>query len=211
MTAAVMTYTSLLADIQVYVDREDTPFTTQLPRFVMQAENRITAEIENLGYQRVVTGTMTLGQPVIEKPARWRQTISLNYGTGTTHNSRSTLFLRTYEWCRNYWPDPTVQGAPRYYCDYDYDHFLIAATPDYAYPFELIYRERPEPLSTDNQTNWTTEHAPQLILSACMLEAQPFLKNLEMIQQWQQIYDRAGQALTKEENRRAVDRSAVRS
>lgn len=209
MTASAMTYDSLLNDITVYVDRSDSPFLDQLPRFVMMAENRIAAEVQNLGMQRAATGVMVVGQPIIEKPARWRETISFNYGTGTTHLSRTTVYERTYEWCRNFWPDPTIAGAPRYYANYDQEHWLIVGTPDYAYPFEVIYRERPEPLSTENQTNWTTEYCPQLILSACMLEAQPFLKNLEMIQQWQAIYDRAAQSLTSEENRRVTDRSAI--
>lgn len=210
MAASVMTYDSLINDITVYVDRDDTPFISQLPRFVMMAENRIAAEVQNLGMQRVVTDAMVVGQPIIEKPARWRETISFNYGSGTSHLYRTTVYTRTYEWCRSFWPDPTVQGAPRYICDYDQEHFLVVGTPDYAYPFELIYRERPEPLSDDNQTNWTTEYAPQLILSACILEAQPFLKNLEMMQQWQAIYDRSAQALTKEDNSRVTDRSSIR-
>lgn len=204
-----MTYTSLINDITVYVDRNDTPFLDQLPRFVMMAENRIAAEIQNLGMQRIATDTMVVGQSVIEKPARWRETISFNYGSGTNHLARTTIYERSYEYCRQFWPDPTVQGEPRYYADYDQDHWLIVGTPDYAYPFEIVYRERIEPLSTDNETNWLTEYAPQLILSACMLEAQPFLKNMEMIQMWQQTYDRAGQALTKEQNARVTDRSAI--
>jgi hypothetical protein len=210
MPAANMTYTSLVNDITVYVDRNDDPFLAQIPRFIMQAENRIASEVQNLGMQRVVTSTMTVGQPVIAKPARWRETISFNYGTGTAHNTRTTLFERTYEWVRAFASDPTVLGAPRYYADYNQEHFIVGLTPDYAYPYELVYRERLEPLSDENQTNWLTEYAPQLILAACMLEAQPFLKNMEMIAMWQSTYDRSAQALTKEDNSRVTDRSSIR-
>lgn len=210
MAAEVMTYSSLLADIQVYVDRDDQPFLNQRARFVMLAENRIATEIENLGLQRVVTSQMQAGQPIIEKPARWRQSISFNYGAGESSNVRTTLYERTYEWCRNFWPDPSTTTAPRYYCDYDFNHFLVAGTPDSAYPFELVYYERPEPLSTDNQTNWITQHAPQLLLFAALLEAAPFLKNDERIPVWQAAYDRAGQAFSRQDNGRVVDRSSQR-
>lgn len=210
MSAEVMTYSSLLEDMRVYVDRDDDPFITQRSRFVMMAENRIATEIDNLGLQRVVTGAMQQGQAIIEKPARWRRTVSFNYGTGVANSVRNTLFPRTYEWCRTFWPNPSVQGAPRYYCDYDFNHFLVAGSPDAAYPFELIYFERPEPLSTNNQTNWTTENAPQLLLYACLLETAPFLKNDERIAVWKAEYDRAGQALTQQENGRTLDRSSQR-
>jgi hypothetical protein len=176
----------------------------------MQAENRIAAEIQNLGMQRVAVSNMVVGEPVIPKPARWRETISFNYGTGALNNTRTTLYERTYEWVRMFAPDPTVLGAPRYYADYNQDTFIVGKTPDFAYPFELVYRERLEPLCAETQTNWVTEYAPQLILSACLLEAQPFLKNMEMVAMWQSTYDRAGQALTKEDNSRTVDRSSIR-
>lgn len=210
MTAAAnMTYDSLVTDILVYVDRNDQPLKDQVPRFIMQAENRIASEVQNLGMQRAVNSVMTVGEPIIAKPTRWRETVSFNIGTGINHQRRTPLFERTYEWVRAFAADPTVLGQPRYYADYNQDHFIVGLSPDYAYPFELIYRERLEPLSSANQTNWLTEYAPQLILSACMLEAQPFLKNLEMIAMWQATYDRSAQALTKEQNSRVTDRNSV--
>ena len=205
-----MTYDSLVAQIATYTDRNDEPFINNIGTFIALAENRIASEVQNLGMQRVVTSTMVVGQPVIAKPARWRETISFNYGTGPNNNTRTTLFERTYEWVRTFASDPTILGAPRYYADYNQEHFIVGLTPDYAYPYELVYRERLEPLSTENQTNWLTEYAPQLILAACMLEAQPFLKNMEMIAMWQSTYDRSASALTKEDNSRVTDRSSIR-
>ena len=207
MPSQAMTYTTLVSDMELYADRNDAPYLTQIPRLIMMAENRIATELQNLGMQKSVTGTMQVGQNVIAKPVRWRETISFNYGIT---NSRTTLFERTYEWCRAFNPDPLVTGRPRYYADYNAANFIVARTPDVAYPFELLYREKLEPLSTESQTNWLTEYAPQLLLAACMLEAQPFLKNLEMVQHWQGFYDRAAQGLTKEDNNRVTDRSSVR-
>jgi len=43
------------------------------------------------------------------------------------------------------------------------------------------------------------------------LEATPFLKSDERIQVWQAMYDRAAQALTGEDMKRIMDRSATRS
>ena len=208
MAAEVLTYTSLLTDIQTYVDRDDAPFTTQIPRFVMLAENRIAKEVKQLGFKRYVTDFMQVGVSIITKPARWRETVSFNIGTGVSNTTRTTIYSRTYEWCRAFCPDPTVTGQPRYYSDYDFTHFLIAATPNFAYPFELVYYERPEPLSNAVQTSWTTENAPELLLAACLLEASTFLKSDERTPMWQAMYDRAAQNVTHEDNQRVTDRSS---
>ena len=80
-----------------------------------------------------------------------------------------------------------------------------------AYQFELQYYELPEPLSAVNQTNWTTQYAPQLILFASLLESMPFLKLPERIPEFQALYDRALAAVTKEDQLRAIDATAIRS
>lgn len=207
MAAAALTYSSLITDLMTYADRQDEPFTSQIPRFIMLAENRIASEIRGLGFVKVVTGTMTINTPVIAKPARWRETLSINFGVGSPNVQRNFLKLRTYEYCRQYWPDSSLADVPVYYADYDYQNFLIVPTPAAAYPFELIYHERPLPLSEDNQTNWTTEYAPQLLLYAALLEAAPFLKNYEVLPMWQSMYDKASAAISKEDMANITDKT----
>lgn len=203
--AEALTYTSLLSDVQVYAERDDSPFVVQIPRFVMLAENRIATEARGLGLQKYVTGT--LNGSTIAKPARWRETISFNV---TIASERVFLQPRTYDYCRAFCPDSSVTGSPRFYADYGYEHFLVVPTPSSAYGFELAYYERPEPLSTSNETNWTTQYAPQLLLYATLLEAQPFLKRPERIAEFQALYDRALQGIAQESSRRiGGDRAAT--
>jgi hypothetical protein len=209
MTApAGMTYSTLLDDLSNYAERDDPPFTTQRERFVMLAENRIASEVKGLGFKRFVTGTFTAGDPTLVKPARWRETESFSYLYNT---SRQFLKLRSREYCLTYWPDTAIlTTTPKYYADYDYEHFYFAGTPASALPFEIGYFERPEPLSLLNQTNWTTQYAPQVLLYASLLEAQPFLKMTERIAEFQALYDRAVSSITHEDNQRVTDAEAVR-
>lgn len=197
--AATMTYSQLVEDVKQYAERFDQPFIAQIPRFISLAENRIAAEVRGLGYVRYVTGAFTMNESIMEKPARWRETCGLSY-----ISEGKTVFLkqRGYSYIRAYWPDKTVSGKPFYYCDYDYEHLLIAPTPDAAYPLELAYFERPLPLSESNQVNWTTQYAPQLLLYASLLEAQPFLKRSERIAEFQGLFDRAAAAVSNEAQRR---------
>lgn len=195
--AEALTYDSLLSDVQLYAERTDAPFVTQIPRFLMMAENRLASEVRGLGTQKYVTAT--LNGAALAKPNRWRETVSLGV---TVAGSRAFLQPRTYDYCRAFCPDPAVTGVPRYYADYEYEHFLIVPTPDSNYTFELAYYERPDPLAPDNQTNWFTQYAPQLLLYATLLEAQPFLKRPERIAEFQTLYDRALQGIAQETSRR---------
>lgn len=203
MTAAAMTFDSLVSDVRVYVDRGDTPFISQIPRFIMLAETRISQEVSGLGYINYVTGDLLTANPVLVKPEDWRETISFQVGTTVSPTARRRmLFERSYEFCRSYWPSPDLTGVPKYFADYDYTSYLIAPTPDQNYPFELAYRQKPTPLSSDSQENWTTKYAPSLILYATLLETAPFLKNDERIQTFQLMYDRAAAAVTAEDKKR---------
>ncbi len=207
MPAAAMTYDSLVDDIQTYAERQnDAVFVAQIPRFIMYAENRLAAEVKTLGFQRYVSGTIS--ENTLEKPSRWRETISLNITVG---GSRKFLKERSYDYCRYYSPDNTDTGEPEYFANYDYEHFFFAPTPDTSYSFELAYYERPEPLSETNQTNWTTQYAPQLLLYASLLEAAPFVKNPEQVQQWQGFYQQALAQIMQESARRVVSRAEVRT
>ena len=203
-----LTYSSLVQDIKDYAERTDNPFIAQIPRLIMLAENRLASEIKGLGFLKATSFNLVSEQSVYEKPARWRETKDFSILVGST---RSFLAPRSYEYCRMYASEAATSGVPTHYADYDYEHFYIARPPTAAYQAELLFYERPEPLSDTNETNWTTQYAPQLILYATLLEAQPFLKMPERIAEFQALYDRAVAAVTKENMSRTNDHSVVRN
>lgn len=213
--ATTMTFATLKQDVQRYLERgatfaSDPIVYEQIPRLINNAERRIARELKIQGFINVVTTTLSASQSVYDKPDRWRDTISVNIGTGTGHKTRKTLFTRDYEYLRAYWPDESQTGEPIFYSDYDYSHWLIAPTPDAAYPIEILYYELPPLLDDTTQTNWLTEYAPQLLLYGTLLEATPFLKNDERIPTWQNFYDRSAAMLNGEDLAKILDRSATR-
>tara|TARA_R110000822_G_scaffold3973_2_gene17055 strand:- start:440 stop:1081 length:642 start_codon:yes stop_codon:yes gene_type:complete len=210
-----MTFTTLQEDVRRYLERgatyaSDPVVYEQIPRLINLAERRISRELKIQGFINVVTGTLVVGQSVYSKPDRWRDTVSINIGTGANSNSRKVLYARAYEYLLSYWPDRSETDEPLFYADYDYSHWLLAPTPDAEYPFEILYYELPPLLDDVVQTNWLTEYAPQLLLYATLLEATPFLKNDERITVWQNMYDRAAAMLNGEDLNKILDRSAVR-
>lgn len=213
--ATTQTFETLQQDVRRYLERgsslaADPMVFEQIPRFINLAERRIARELKVQGFINTVTGTMSPGQSVYPKPDRWRDTVSVNIGTGPLNKRRVTLFTRVYEYLRSYWPDESETAQPLFYGDYGFSHWLIAPTPDAAYPFEISYYELPPLLDDVTQTNWITEYAPQLLLYATLLEATPFLKNDERIPVWQQYYDRAAAMLNGEDLAKILDRSAAR-
>ena len=213
--ATVMTFTTLQEDVRRYLERgatyaSDPVVYEQIPRLINLAERRIARELKIQGFINVVTGTLVVGQSVYSKPDRWRDTVSMNIGTGANSNSRKPLYTRVYEYLLSYWPDRSQTDEPLFYADYDYSHWLIAPTPDAEYPFEILYYELPPLLDDVVQTNWLTEYAPQLLLYGTLLEATPFLKNDERINVWQSMYDRAAAMLNGEDLAKILDRAAVR-
>jgi hypothetical protein len=207
--AESMTFQTLKSDIETYAERHDTAFVAQIPRFIMMAENRIASEVRGLGYLQYVDFQLIALNPILIKPARWRETASFFI---ILNDEAVFLTQRSYTFCKSYWPNKTITDIPVHYCDYDYGHFLIVPTPVSNYVSEMAYHERPIPLDDTNQANWTTQYAPQLLLYGALLEAQPFLKNTERIAEFQTLYDRAAGAVTDEARRRLLgDQSLTRT
>ena len=202
-----MNYTSLTEQIKQYSKRTDEFFISQIPNFINQAINRIYSEAKNIGFEKVVTAQLTQNQFLLEKPADWKETVSLTINPG----SLSVLQLRTLEFCQAYWPNPGNNRAiPLFYADYNnYNSFYLAPTPDQNYNFTLIYLALPL-FNTENPENFLTLRYPSLLLYASMLETIPFLKGDERVPVFESLYNRALQSINKDAEKLYTDRVAKR-
>lgn len=207
--AYVMTFDSLQEDIRNYLERgfteeSDRLVYNQIPRLINTAERRLARELKIQGFQRVASSPVSADVAVYTKPDRWRDTVSMRIGG-------KPVFSRSYEYLRSYWEDESATGTPEYYADYDYNHWIIAPTPDIDYTMEVIYYELPVLLDDENQVNWLTKYAPNALLYGALLESAPFLKDDQRIATWQAMYDRAAQTLNGEDLQKILDRNSARS
>ena len=202
MAAQTMTYDSLVEDVKRYCERNDASFVDQIPRLIMLTEQSIAAEIKTLMQLNVVNTTLTVDDPVLEKPARWRKTISMKIN-GQPIMNRSMDYVTQYQ-------SESPTGQPLYYGDYDYDHWALAPIPNDNYGVEIIYYSRIQPLDVTNQENLLTREAPQALLFGTLLQTQGYLKNTDKLAVWKGYYDAAISALKGEDQRRMIDRNAVR-
>lgn len=201
MSAYVMTYDSLVQDVIRYSERDDESFVEQIPRLIAMAEQEIAAQVKTLWELSVVTTTTTPGNPgsVLVKPARWRKTVSMKIaGEPVLH--RSQEYVAQYQ-------EESAQGQPKYYADYDYNHWMLAPVPDDSYTVEIIYYSRIQPLDSTNQENLITREAPQALLFGTLLQAQTYLKSPDKLQLWKQMYDATMTALKAENASRNIDRN----
>lgn len=204
--AFVLTYDTLTAEVKKYLERNDSRLVESIPLFIMLGGRRIARDLKILGLKVAITDNFIPTDSVFAKPTRWLNDSSFNIGTGPSFNSRVFLEQRAYEWCRTYWPDPTVTGTPKYYAsDYNYNFWFVVPTPDVAYPYEILYYETPRLIDESISSNFLTGSAPEVILYATLLETAVYLKDDERVAVWTDYYERAKKALGEEDKKRIYD------
>ena len=113
------------------------------------------------------------------------------------------LEFRDNSFLKEYWPDYTETGVPKYYGVWNEDNFYIAPTPATALVVQLGYIYRPAQLSATNTSTWVSTNAPEALLYACLIQAYSYTKGpLEMIQYFENSYKQAIQGLGIEQQGR---------
>jgi len=199
--SVIMTYDSLVLNIQQYMERNDADFIAQIPNLIALAESSIAAELKTFMQLIVVETSLADEQTVLNKPARWRKTVSMKV-------NGQPILLRSQDYVAQYISE-SDEGAPKYYADYDYNNWNFAPIPDQSYPVEIIYYAEIQPLDTANQQNLWTTIAPQAMLYGALLQAQGYLKALDKLPVWKGYYTDALAAIKKEDNSRRVDRNTT--
>ena len=199
--SVIQTYDSLVLNIQQYMERNDPDFIAQIPNLIALAESSIAAELKTYMQLIVVETNLAQNQTVLNKPARWRKTVSMKV-------NGAPILLRSQDYVAQYLSESS-NGLPLYYADYDYSNWNFAPLPDQNYPVEIIYYAEIQPLDQQNQQNLWTAIAPQAMLYGALLQAQGYLKALDKLPVWKQYYTDAIAALKKEDNSRRIDRNTT--
>jgi hypothetical protein len=202
MTAAyVQTYDNLVADVINYMERDDAEFVAQIPALIGLAESAIAAELKTLLQLIVVETNILAAQDILEKPTRWRKTVSMKV-------NGKPILIRSQDYVAQYQSE-SDPGQPKYYAEYDYNNWAIAPVPDASYPVEIIYYSLVQPLDTANQTNLFTQQCPQAMLFGTLLQAQGYLKAIDKLPIWKSYYTDSLAALKREDNSRRIDRNTT--
>ncbi len=183
------TYSDLQTSIANYLARSD--LTSQIPDFITFAENRLRRELRIRQMLKSVTTATVSGDNTVELPSDFLQVrdfvVMTNPIQPLSYSSPSALSND---------PRASEVGVPMSYTILA-NEFQVSPSPDGVYTVRLLYFAAPAYLSSSNTTNVFLTKAPDALLYASLIEAEPYLYNDARINTWGTMYDRAISSLTK--------------
>jgi hypothetical protein len=197
-----MTYDELVTNIRNYTEVDANVFSNSvINTFITMAENRILRDIDLDVFKLEVTGNLSANNRFLTAPT---DILTHRYMLLTSPTG-DQLFLdfRDTSFMKEYWPDGTQTGVPKYYAVWDQNTFYVAPTPSLAYTVELGYIYRPAQLSATNPTTWVSTNAPEALLYACLIQAYSYTKGPpDMLAYFNNSYREALQGLGIEQQGR---------
>jgi hypothetical protein len=198
-----MNYTTLVANIQNFLEDDSTELAASIDQIIEQAEAMIFQRLPNLPCFRqtssaanLVAGTTNYVVPTA-RMIRQVSVISSNVTTYLNHRVDSYL--------RDYWPNATLQGTPEFYSTKSAGTsgttITIAPTPNAADAYLVDFVAPEAGLSSSNANNWVGDNAETVLLSACLYEASAFLKAGETLALYKTQFDEAVQLFVQEMQR----------
>lgn len=186
---SIATYSELKTAVANYLARTD--LTDQIPDFIRFAELRLRRELRIRQMLKSVTTTTTAGDSTVELPSDFLEirdfVVVTNPVQPLTYSSPAIFSRNTRS---------TESGKPLDYTILSTE-FQLAPIPDSAYTVKLLYYYAPTFLSDSNTSNAFIANAPDALLYASLLEAEPYIMNDARINTWGGMYDRAISTLTK--------------
>ena len=191
-----MTYTELITAIQTYTentfpattlaDSTVVSSTTQLNRFITQAEQRIYNSVQFPSLRKNVTGNVTSTNKYLSCPEDFLSTYSLAVIDAT--GAYEYLLNKDVNFIRQAYPNPTTDvGIPKYYALFGPTvagstisnelSFIVGPTPDASYSVELHYYYYPVSITVaaSGQT-WLGDNFDTVLLYGSLVEAYTYMK-----------------------------------
>ena len=209
-----MNYTTLVANIQNFLEDDSTELTASVDQIIAQAEEMIFQRLPNLPCFRnttsfvFVAGTSEYIVPAVgaladPAPRMIRQVSFTSSGSLSYMNHKIDSYLR------DYWPDSTVTGTPEMYATKTASTggttIIVAPTPGLQAAQDFCSVDYIAPplqgISSLNPNTWISNNAENVLLSACLYEASAFLKAGETLALYKTQFDEALQLFIQEMQR----------
>lgn len=196
--ATSFTYATLKSALQDITEDHGTEFEAIVDLLIPLAEDRILRDVPLKIFDSVDTVAMTPNSPYLNKPSGFVALVSLGYINDS--DNYVSLEPKTFEHIRDYWPNSTsVTATPKYYAEYNNSGtpaWYLGGTPNTAFDATVHFVKRPTGMSSGNTTTWIGTNLGDLLLMACLVESEQFLKADDRIQMWKTDYmERLGAAL----------------
>jgi hypothetical protein len=195
-----MNYSQLVTAIQSYTENQfpdvyladgsTESSTSQINRFIEQAEQRIYNMIQFPSLRKNQFTPITASNKYISLPEDFLAVYSLALVTGVVGGDLDTgtfeyLLNKDVNFIRQAYPAPNDKGVPKYYALFGPTivssaitnelSVILGPTPDAAYYVELHYYYYPESITTAN-TTWLGDNFDSVLLYGSLVEAYTFMK-----------------------------------
>jgi len=144
-----MNYVQLSQAIQDYSENTESLFVSNIPRFVIETEERIYNTVQLPTLRKNVIGNLTSSNQYLTLPIDWLATYSIAVIDAT--GRYSYLLNKDVNFLREAYPNPTSTGLPKYYALFGANTItpnelatIVSPTPDANYNVELHYFYYPD-------------------------------------------------------------------
>jgi hypothetical protein len=144
-----MNYTQLAQAIQDYSENTESLFVANIPRFVMETEERVYNSVQLPVLRKNVMGNLTPSNTFLSLPDDWLSTYSVAVVDAT--GRYNYLLNKDVNFLRESYPNPSVTGLPKYYALFGNNvaqpnelSVIVTPKPDDNYAVELNYFYYPE-------------------------------------------------------------------
>ena len=195
------TYAILKTNIQAWAENDDSDFTDQIDTIIDFAEKRILKEADLTIARKESSATAAVAQSATVTTSFPSDVVILRWVQVTSGNF---LIPKDESFIKEFNTNSDAETSPKFYSWLTAGTQLaVAPAPSVAITLDIGYTYRITGLSDSNTTNWISINAPDVLLYACMVEAQAFMKEEQREEQrWMTMYQQARDTLKIEEERR---------
>tara|TARA_S200002703_G_scaffold74073_1_gene63936 strand:+ start:4361 stop:5008 length:648 start_codon:yes stop_codon:yes gene_type:complete len=169
------TLATLKSTVQDWMQVDETTFNDNLDEMIQNAESRIFKLVQFPQQRKNVTANVSTNNRFLATPSDFYAPFSLAV---IDTNEYHYLLYKHPSFIKQYAPNSTTRGRPKYYSLFDDTAFELGPVPDADYDVELHYLYKPASLTSggDAGTTLLSTEYPELLLYATLVEAAVFLK-----------------------------------
>lgn len=183
-----MNYATLVAQVQQYLQNDESSFVAQIPTFVQLAERKIYDTAQLPVTRKNVTALATASNPLLGVPTDFNSIYELSV---TNSGSVSFLINKDVSFIREMYPSSATTGVPQYYAMLDHQNILLAPTPASGYSMEMHYFAYPTSIVTAS-TTWLGDRFENALLFGTLLQAYVNMKGeADLLNSYKAAYDEA--------------------
>jgi len=198
-----MSYTTLVANIQNFVEDDSTELTASIDTIIAQAEEMVFQRLANLPcFRKITTANLVVGtfDYTVASASMIRQ-------VSVTDSNGNIIYLnhRVDSYLRDYWPKSATTGQPIMYSTKNAGNsgtvITLAPTPSATLAYQVDFIAPEAGLSSSNANTWIDTNAPAVLLAAALYETSAFLKAGETLKLYKAQFDEAAQLFVQEMQR----------